>query len=295
MNVPSEEGSVLLRSARRRRPVDEWALVLVSQGIPATVRRGDGAWGLSVPEAEGDRARATLEAYDAENRPARRARPLPAVDPHPLRHAGLASAALLAFFLVTGTRDAASVWFERGSADAARILAGEPWRAVTALTLHADGPHVAGNALFGALFWSAASRSLGPGLALACVVLAGALGNLANAWAQLGTHVSVGASTAVFGGVGILGGLGLTHRLRLGVRGRRAWVPVAAGLGLLAMIGTAGERVDIWAHLFGLGAGVAVGAGAGHGAPLRPGAAWQWSGGALGLAALLGAWWLALR
>lgn len=294
MNGAHDAGDVL-RSARRRRPVDDWALVLASQGIPAAVRRDDGLWVLAVPDAERDRARAALEAYDAENRPGRGRRDFPAVDPHPLRSAGLASAALLAFFLVTGPRNASSPWFERGSADAAKLLAGETWRAVTALTLHADGPHVAGNAVFGALFWSAVSRSLGPGLALGCVVLAGALGNLVNAWAQLGTHVSVGASTAVFGGVGILGGLGVTHRLRLGARGRHAWVPVAAGLGLLAMIGTAGERVDIWAHAFGLAAGVGVGAAAGRLAPPRPGTAWQWSGGALGLAALVGAWWLALR
>ena len=46
----------------------------------------------------------------------------------------------------------AGPWFEGGSADSTRILAGELWRSVTALCLHADVGHVASNALFGALF-----------------------------------------------------------------------------------------------------------------------------------------------
>lgn len=293
MTGPADDD--VLRAARRRRTVDEWALVLASEGIPAAVHRSDAGYVLAVPEAELARARAVLDAYDAENRPLRRALPLPPVDRHPLRSAALASASLLAFFLVTGRRSASSPWFERGSADAGKLLGGEPWRALTALTLHADGPHVAGNALFGAIFWAAVSRSLGPGLALATVVAAGALANATNAWAHAGAHVSVGASTAVFGAVGILGGLGATRRLRLGGSGRRAWVPVAAGLGLLAMLGTSGERVDLWAHAFGLAWGVAIGAAAGRLVPLRPGPLWQWTGGVAGLGAIVGAWWLALR
>jgi membrane associated rhomboid family serine protease len=199
------------------------------------------------------------------------------------------------FFVVTGPRDSAIAWFERGSADAARIFAGEPWRVITALTLHADGPHVAGNALFGTLFWGAVSRSLGPGMALAWVIAAGALGNLVNAWVRSSAHDSVGASTAVFGAVGILAGLGLTRRLRIGERGRRVLVPIAAGLGLLAMLGTTGERVDLWAHIFGLAAGVPLGVVAGRVVALRPGAAWQWSAGLLGVAAVVASWNLALR
>ena len=82
------------------------------------------------------------------------------------------------------------------------ILDGELWRAVTALTLHADGAHVAGNAVLGAVFGSAVSRSLGPGVALAWVIAAGTLGNFINAWKHTDSHVSVGASTAVLGAVG---------------------------------------------------------------------------------------------
>ena len=284
-----------LRQALPRRQADEWALALASQGLHPTVGADGRGFSLRVPEAERERCEAVLAAYEAENRPAGAASRVRPVDPASWRNASFVSAALLAFFLVTGPRDPAVAWFERGSADAARIFAGEPWRAITALTLHADGPHVAGNALFGTIFWGAVSRSLGPGLALAWVIAAGALGNLVNAWVRSNAHVSVGASTAVFGAVGILAGLGLTHRLQLGERGRRVMVPVAAGLGLLAMLGTGGERVDLWAHSFGLAAGVPLGVAAGRVAPLRPGRVWQWGAGLFAVAAVVASWNLALR
>jgi len=283
-----------LRSASRRHQADEWALALTSQGLHPRVSGEGGSFVLRVPAHEIGPAEAVLAAYEAENAQARPAEREAPVDPAPLRSASFASAALLAFFLVTGPRDGSVAWFARGSADAAKILDGEIWRVVTALTLHADGPHVAGNALLGALFWGAVSRSLGPGLALGLVTASGALGNLLNAVLRTNAHVSVGASTAVFGALGILAGLALTKRLRLGQRGGRVWIPVAAGLGLLAMLGTGGERVDLWAHAFGLFAGVVLGVGVGWLAPPRPGRLWQWSAGVAGAAALACCWWLAL-
>lgn len=290
MSVPGPRDGVL-REAPSRGRADEWALALASQGLHPKVLRGNGrGFLLAVPEPERERAEAVLEAYEAENAPVREARSPAPRDPDALRNASLASASLLAFFLVTGPRSPDVSWFARGGADASRILDGELWRAVTALTLHADGPHVAGNALLGAVFGSAVCRTLGPGVALAWVVAAGALGNLANAWLRTAAHVSVGASTAVFGALGILGGLGLTRRLRLGVRGRRAWIPVAATLGLLAMLGTGGERVDLWAHAFGLLAGVALGVAA----PRSPSRGLQWGAGLAALAGVLGSWALAL-
>ena len=105
-------------------------------------------------------------------------------------------------------------WFERGSADADRILHGELWRTVTALTLHADLAHVLSNAIGITVFLGALSSIMGPGLSSALVLLAGAGGNLANALIHGSSHVSIGASTSVFGAVGMLGGLGLARRGR---------------------------------------------------------------------------------
>ena len=74
----------------------------------------------------------------------------------------------------------------------------------------------------------------------------------------------------------------------------RAWAPVAAGLGLLAMIGTGGARTDLVAHLLGLCAGWLLGALAARFLLTRPGLVEQWVLGGACLALLVGSWQLAL-
>jgi rhomboid protease GluP len=44
------------------------------------------------------------------------------------------------------------------------------------------------------------------------------------------------------------------------VRGMRGMLPLAAGVALLADLGTGGERTDLGAHVFGFMVGLAVGA-----------------------------------
>src|SRR5229473_2344802 len=101
-----------IRIAATASQADEWALVLTAAGIPNTVEADASGWAVLADD--------TVRAH------------------------GLL---LLWSFTVTGTPAAGSPWFERGAAAAGRILAGEPWRAVTALTLHADVVHVVGNAV----------------------------------------------------------------------------------------------------------------------------------------------------
>src|SRR2546428_375850 len=80
---------------------------------------------------------------------------------------------LIGLFAITGSRAGRSEWFQHGEADATRMMAGEWWRAVTALTLHADAPHLLGNAVAGALLVTAVCQQLGPGVGLWLVPLAG--------------------------------------------------------------------------------------------------------------------------
>jgi rhomboid protease GluP len=292
MSAPGA-AELAVRVARRRRSADEWALVLLAEGLHPSVSDTRGGFAVQVPPEEAERAEALLASYERESHPVREATP-PSADPHALLHALAVSLALVAFFLVTGPRRSGNAFFDRGSADAGRIVGGEIWRAVTALTLHADLGHVLANAAVGALFWSAVARSLGAGLAFALVLAAGAAGNLLNAWAHTGDHVSVGASTAVFGAVGVLVGLALVRRLRGSARRQRAWIPVAAGLALLAMLGTSGDRVDLWAHFFGLLAGAGIGTAAGVLIARPPGPAAQATLASLALALLLLCWTAAL-
>ncbi len=205
----------------------------------------------------------------------------------------MAGAIVLAY-LATGPRAEGGAAFRVGAADAGRILAGEPWRTATALTLHADVAHLVANAVAGAFLATAVCRTLGGGLGAALIVAAGVAGNALNAIVRGPPHVSVGASTAVLGAVGLLSGLAFA-RTRRAVRSRgRAWLPLAAGLALLGMLG-ADPRSDLGAHAFGFAAGVVLGALAGWTLGAAPGPAAQRVLASAALAAVAAAWWLALR
>ncbi len=289
----SDSRETLVATAPSLGVSDEWVLVLVAEGLEPRVVRADAGFGVWVAEEAAARAEAALAAYARENRRPRAA----------ARHAAWEGdapwiisltlvAALLLFQLATGPATSGSAWFGRGAATGS-IVAGEPWRAVTALSLHADRGHVLANALAGALFFTLWLRVFGPGIGVVLILAAGAFGNLLNAWLQSPNHVSVGASTAVFGAVGLLAGVAAVRRA-VDARGRRRpWVVAAAGLALLGMLGTGGARTDLWAHAFGLLAGAALGAGTATLLNRPPAGAAQWGGGVLFLAGVLGAWGLA--
>ncbi len=289
-----DDPDIPLRVTEDLATTEEWTLVLVAEGLSPAVRRTSYGFALVVPASETERANAALAAYESENPP------VPQVEDK-LQGAGYLTAgitvatALLAFFLITGEPDPGNSWFKRGSSDAAYLLSGEWWRSVTALTLHVDLGHVLSNAIAMVLFLSAVCRSLGPGLGIATVLLAGAAGNLANAFLQGPAHVSVGASTAVFAAVGVIVSLAVVRRRRMRSFGRRAWLPIAAGFALLAMLGTGQYRVDLWAHFLGLLAGGLLGAAVALYCYRPPRSTVQWTLVGASLALVIGCWAYALR
>jgi membrane associated rhomboid family serine protease len=214
--------------APERRRADEWATVLAASGIPHRLRSRLDGWALIVASSDVEAAREALDAYDRENTADTAGESGEPVAP--VRGAaavGVAVALLLiGFFAVAGTRANRSAWFERGSADAARIVAGEWWRTVTALTLHADAPHVVGNAVASVVLVGALSHQVGPGIALWLVLLAGTAGNALTAVAHGTQHDSVGASTAMFGAIGILAATRVIARGRYPAA-RKRWMIVA--------------------------------------------------------------------
>ena len=92
-----------------------------------------------------------LSPYERENPPKLRERDEPAEPPNLVAGASIAGTLLL-FFFITVAGYPTVQWFERGSADADRILLGELWRTVTALTLHANLAHALSNAIGITLF-----------------------------------------------------------------------------------------------------------------------------------------------
>lgn len=244
------------RVTNDRRHADEWTLALASAGIDSRLDWGPAGYMVVVRGGDRARADAVLDAFDAENRP-----PVaPEVsEPGFSRGAIVVAMLLCAFFVVTGPRDPDSVWFARGSSVAARIAAGEIWRGVTALTLHADFPHIVSNAVTLIIFGSGLCAILGTGIAVWLMLLSGAAGNWLTAWLRGAPYGAVGASTAIFGALGALAAVQVVRRRRgAALPTWRAWAPVAAGLGLLGFLGTSQES-DVLAHLFGFGFGAAFG------------------------------------
>jgi membrane associated rhomboid family serine protease len=279
-------------SASRAR-ADEWAVVLTAIDVPCALREEPDGWTVLVAPADAATALDALESYERENAAERTAVAAPAA--RAFTFAGIYVALLLAaVFALSGARASGSAWFARGSADAGRMLAGEWWRAVTALTLHADVPHLLGNAIAAALLVSVVCQAVGLGVGLWLVLLAGALGNVVAALVQRGPYVSVGASTAIFGALGILATLRLLAPQRVRLGARRPWVVVAAMLVLLVVFGT-GPDVDVLGHLCGLLTGLAAG-GLGALAARRPPApVVQWGLVLAAAGTVTVAWRLALR
>lgn len=288
---------VRVGATRDPRRLDAWALVLMSRGISSVARPSDGVLELWVAPDDATVAMAELAASDAEELQARRAALARVPEPSATRHASTAAvlmaALLLAFFAVTGSRTGGSAWFAAGASNAELVLEGEWWRAVTALTLHADAAHVVSNVGIGALVVGAVMRTEGIGWGAALVLASGTAGNLLNAWAHQTLHSSVGFSTAVFGAIGLLGGLGYAQRKRRALGFGPTWLALGASLAMLAALGS-GERSDIFAHLFGGLAGAGLGLVVGL-SGLRPRTTLGQSMAGLGAAAVLsGAWLVAL-
>lgn len=289
------------------------ALVLVAVGIPCQIRETHEGVRLLVHADDALRARFELDSYREENRRAPLVSTAQRLGLLTQPQAGDGASGervlpsppflgvlgyllvLLGVFGAQNRRPFGLDWTQLGAVDAGAIMNGAVWRATTGLTLHADVGHLLGNLVFGGVCGVLVSRQFGTGIAWLALVLAGTLGNLLNVAFQDAGHVAVGASTAVFGGLGFLAGAAQTARELRWRQGLRRWSPVAAGIMLVAFLGVGGERTDVGAHVAGFVAGVGLGLAAAY-LPERLRGSWRTQGvcvaGALGLLAI--AWLAAL-
>ena len=123
-----------------------WAVVLAAAGTPHWLRRCLDGWAVIVSPDDVPSALASLAAYDQENsrgghEPPRRGE---VGAPHTI--AGAVRGAPADRFCDHRTARGAQRVVRVGSADATRMMAGEWWRATPRSTLHADAPHLGGNA-----------------------------------------------------------------------------------------------------------------------------------------------------
>ncbi len=294
-----DQPGVLVRETRDFTQAQDWSVVLAAAGIAHQLQTIDGAFRMTVAFADLDAAANALDGFDSEARQEREELAARATDEpdRPKSTLGLwAALLLLSFHLVAGPWEAQtpSRWFTVGTASAEAILHGQWWRAVTALTLHADLLHLFGNVVAALILVGAVGRALGPGLGAMAIVASAAAANLLTAAVHRTGHLSVGASTATFAALGIMAGVGAWRRWRVLPQRRRAWLPIGAGLGLFAMTGV-GEHSDVFAHLFGLGVGCAFGVIVARLLPRRPGTPVQAVLVVAALAVVSGCWWLAFH
>ena len=263
--------------------------------IESDVTLHEGKYYLLVEESSAERAYQQLKAYVDENAPEQIiTKPL-----RPLRK-GFAGAYLYAVILLLigvlqNTLAFNLDWTAIGLADSYKIAAGQWWLTITALTLHGDIAHLAGNIGFGVLFGILVTQHLGGGAAWLSILLAGAVGNALNAYLYQSLHQSLGASTMVFAALGMLGIFSVGTRFNYRQRGLRRWLPFFATVALLAFTGTAGENTDVLAHLSGFGSGCAaalIWRASGKEQSIR--ARLQWILGGISIAIIVLSWSLAL-
>ena len=244
---------------RTRRQTMDWGLVLMSQGIVATIDDGaEGAgWCLWVSDVDYPAALQAIRLYRLENRHWRWRRPLPwrgfAFD-WKVAFWGL----LLVAFHVTSLNSPANFQFA-GCMDSSAVRAGEWWRIFSAMLLHADAVHLVSNVSFGMIFLGLAMGRYGSGLGLLAAYLAGAAGNVAGLLIYSEPHLGLGASGMVMGGLGLLAAQSVTL-LRHGFIGRTQMLRgLLAGVMLFVLFGLSPET-DVLAHFTGFITGLALGA-----------------------------------
>jgi rhomboid protease GluP len=237
------------------RQANTYSLILSSVGIFYQARKEITGWQIWVHERDYSVAMNLVEKYFEENKEPYRPPP-PPTRKIVILNGIWVSLLLLAVFVAVGKdRD---LFHNIYAASAAEILDGEIYRAVTALLLHADAVHLLSNMAAIALFGAVVCSMNGTGAGWFLILLSGISGNLLNAVLRQSAHSAVGASTAVFGAVGMMAAYQFWRKIRVPKERFKAWLPLAGGMALLAMLGAGEGRVDVMAHLFGFIAGIVI-------------------------------------
>lgn len=237
-----------LFSQLTRKRAQELSLLFTAQEIPHEIDASGGCLTLLVPQDLHAMALEMVTHYDAENREK------PLTSPWVLTPSwsGLFGALiLLTVFLKTGSLEGHEETVRLFAASASRILSGEWFRTITALFLHSGWPHLLGNMAGLIIFGTGVFQISGDGVGWFMLLIASLLANWVNAFWFTGMgHVSFGASTLVFAAAGLLASAGSLRRLIFTGLSWRAFLPLGAGISILALSGV-GPGSDVTGHLLG--------------------------------------------
>ncbi|PKR77015.1 rhomboid family intramembrane serine protease [Halalkalibacillus sediminis] len=133
---------------------------------------------------------------------------------------------------------------------------GEYWRLITPIFLHAGFTHVLFNSFSLVLFGPVLERMLGKFKFILAYLICGILANVATLYLAPLNYASVGASGAIFGLFGLYVFMLLFRQDLLDSQSRQMIMVIV----IFALVMTfVNSNINIYAHIFGLIAGVALG------------------------------------
>jgi membrane associated rhomboid family serine protease len=262
---PGPEPGLVRIAVRNRQQAMEWSLVLVSQGLETGIDFGqERGWGVMVSTEAEAQALSILRLYRLENQGWRLRRPVS-------MHGALFDSGV--FFWVA-LMVVVFCWSEgsgrirdAGVMNGGMVSHGQWWRLCTAITLHADAAHLAGNMAMGALLIGLAMGQYGTGVGLLGAFLAGIGGNLCS-WAVYGNaQRCLGASGMITGAIGLLAAARFvtwrkTHQARM------HWTAGFIGGLMIFVLTSLSPGTDIAAHAGGFVSGFLIGTGLALAPPL---------------------------
>jgi len=286
---PLLESLVVAGSYPRAREAYDRGLVVLAMGLPCWItRREDRSCDLLVHAEVVDAVRRQLQLFEVEDRRFRRLTRRMRGEFAAAREQGVeplkrgllrawapisAIAVVLVAFFIGQIRY--PEWLESIGANDAEAVFGQFawWRCVTALCLHADIGHIAGNLGAILLYGLLLMQRMRAGTFIFLSMMTGAVGNFLTAALYFPEqHRAIGASTMAFSMLGLILSEGIRERILkrrekhdpddahpvLISRFPRTAVPVVTGLILLGWFGSA-PGSDVIAHGAGLIAGFVAG------------------------------------
>jgi len=244
---------------RTARMAHESGLSVLVAGHHYWIQPIDGSYVLIVPRGIADAMRREVEIGEFYNRfwpPASLDLPLKATSKTPT------VVAILILLIVYWAQQTNGFMVELGHNSSVGVLMdGEWWRLLTAVTLHANVGHLAGNIFGISLFAYLSCRYMGNGLAWLIILLTAGLSNLTNDILHAGEAFrSLGASTAVFAALGLLTGfpVGVYFRTKEPIMSRDWLIPFFGGCILFAWMGGGEFPTDVTGHLWSFFYGLVI-------------------------------------
>jgi membrane associated rhomboid family serine protease len=248
----------ILLDSLTREQADTFGLVLLSSGIEHEIRQGRRGWALWVDQEASGTAESLLQTYLDENKDFKSSKKPPPSGYGKTRSGVWGILVLLVWHVAVNLGQDIGTFHRMYGSSASHVVSGEWYRSTTALLLHADSLHLAGNLVGMAVFATGVCSVTGWGVGWLLILASGIFGNLINAHVYGYGHNSIGASTAVFGALGLLSSYQFLKKIQTPDTRFQALLPLGAGLALLAFLGSS-SHTDIMAHLFGFLSGVLMG------------------------------------